>query len=146
MGNTVTSTPPAPPPPTTSNGCPKFQLKSLSSLPSKPKFRRSLKYVATIDFGTTHCSVAYVLFLNLLKNVPGVHLQPTLLALEGNTKRIPNCVLFNNEGELEYLGVRARERWANMDHQQRPGYYYFDHVKKLLQYDEVSFKFVHKVM
>ena len=139
MGNTAPPSRPAPP--TTSNGCQKFQLESssYSLLPGRSTFRRSLKYVATIYVGTTHCSVAYVLCLNLLKNVPGVHLQPTLLALEGINTKIPNCVLFNNEGQLEALGNCARERWFSMDHQLRSGYYYFDRVKKLLQYDKVSF-------
>lgn len=120
---------------TTSNGCVKAIRKPYSSLESK--FRASPRYLATIDFGTTHCSVAYLLRPDLAPNPSEV--TPNLLKLDdAGNKRIPSCILFDQKGNKIAVGYAARERFAAMDHKLRPEYFYFEHVKRFLQHEKVS--------
>lgn len=117
----------------TSNGCRKAERKEFNAV----DFRKCPQHVATIDFGTTHCSMAYLLHADQIANPDEV--TPTLVQLdeEGN-KRIPNCILFDNTGNCLAIGCDAREQYASMQDALRPDYYYFEHVKKSLQLEKVS--------
>ena len=118
----------------TSNGCPKAKRKPYTDLQSK--FRATPRYLATIDFGTTHCSVAYLSRPDLAPNPSEI--DPTLLKLDDSgNRRVPSCILFDNNGNKMAVGNSARERFAAMDHELRPRYLYFEHVKKLLQHEKV---------
>jgi len=95
------------------------------------------QFVTTIDFGTTHCSVAYVIRPDLEPNPSEV--DPIVLKLDkdGN-ERVPSCILFDCEGEKIAFGNEARERFGALEREQRPRYHYFEHVKKNLQHRKVT--------
>ena len=93
--------------------------------------------LATIDFGTTHCSVAYLIRPDLEPNPSEV--DPTVLTLDNaGNKRIPSCILFNPNGKKIAIGYEAREMYTVLDGQQRPQHHYFEHVKKNLQHEKVT--------
>ena len=94
------------------------------------------QFVATIDFGTTHCSVAYLLRPDLAE-VPS-EVVPTVLKLDtdGN-RRVPSCILFDPNGKKIAFGHEAREQFVALNRKLRPQFYYFEHVKKNLQHEEV---------
>lgn len=119
----------------TSNGCAKAKRKHYADLESK--FRSSPRYLATIDFGTTHCSVAYLLHSDKAPNPSEVN--PTLLKLDdAGNRRVPSCILFDQNGNKMVVGDAARERFAAIDHKLRPEYFYFEHVKRFLQHEKVD--------
>lgn len=119
----------------TSNGCLKAERKGYADLDSK--FRTTPRFIATIDFGTTHCSIAY-----LLRPDEAIDLSeadPTLLSLdEALNKRVPSCILFNPNGNRIAFGYEAREQFRHLNHKMRPKYHYFEHVKRQLQHDKVQ--------
>ena len=118
----------------TPNGCPKAQRKRYRDLESK--FRATPCYLATIDFGSTHCSVAYLLQADSSSNP--AEGDPTLLKLDDNDNtRVPSCILFNTKGEKIALGYEAREQFYSLDHEMKPQFYYFENVKKEMQHEEV---------
>ena len=99
-------------------------------------YRTTPQFITTIDFGTTHCSVAYLLRPDLESNPSEV--DPTVLTLDNaGNKRVPSCILFDPSGNKIAFGYEAREQFAALDHEERPQYYYFEHVKKNLQHDKV---------
>ena len=90
------------------------------------------RFLATIDFGTTHCSVAYLLRPDLSPNPSEV--DPTLLKLDNaGNRRVPSCILFDPNGRNIAFGNEAREQYADLNRDLRPLYYYFEHVKRNLQ-------------
>ena len=95
------------------------------------------KFVAAIDFGTTHCSVAY-----LIRPDPAPELSkvdPIILTLDNaGNKRIPSCILFDPSGKKIAFGNVARDQYAALDHGERPQHHYFEHVKKHLQHEKVT--------
>ena len=94
-------------------------------------------YLAAIDFGTTHCSVAYLIRPDKQPNPSEV--DPTVLTLdEDGNRRIPSYILFDEGGNKIAFGQEAREEYAALDHEERSLYHYFEHVKKKLQHDEVT--------
>ena len=94
------------------------------------------RFLATIDFGTTHCSVAYLLRPDKKPNPS--EFDPTLLTLdEDGNRRVPSYILFDASGKKIAFGKEAREQYADFDHEERPQYHYFEHVKKKLQHNEV---------
>ena len=100
------------------------------------------RFLATIDFGTTHCSVAYLLRPDKKTNPSEV--DPTLLTLdEDGNRRVPSYILFDAGGKKIAFGKEAREQYAEFDHEERPQYHYFEHVKKKLQHDEVHSNCLH---
>ena len=101
------------------------------------KFREKPKNIATIDFGTTHCSVAY----KLNADVAPEKEKPEILKLDESgplAVRVPSCIVFDSEGKRLYFGYQAREHYYRMDHAQRPNCIYFEHIKMKLQHDKVS--------
>ena len=89
------------------------------------------RFLATIDFGTTYCSVAYV-----------IRPDPFLLTLlkldNAGNRRVPSCILFDPSGRNIAFGHEAQEWYADLDLEERPQYPYFEHVKKHLQHEKVN--------
>ena len=112
---------------TTSNGC---QVAKL--VPRKDAgCRQPSDNIAAIDFGTTNCSVAYIL--------PGEMGErgPTVLPFDGTIYRVPTAVLFNKDGAVEAFGTTARKAYRNLDDEERLEWAYFEQIKMDLQHDEV---------
>ena len=81
------------------------------------------KFVATIDFGTTHCSVAYLIRPDLEPNPSEV--DPTILTLDNaGNKRAPSCILFDSSGNKIAFGYEARELYASYKQELRPHFHY----------------------
>ena len=113
----------------TSNGCHVAQRVTRKNAGC----RQPSNYIAAIDFGTTNCSVAYIL--------PGEMAEqgPTKLAFEGTINRVPTAVLFNEEGTVEAFGTTARKAYRNLEDVERLTWAYFEQIKMNLQHDEVIF-------
>ena len=95
------------------------------------------RLVTTIDFGTTHCSVAYLLRPDLAEKPSEVN--PTVLTLNNaGNRRVPSCILFDPDGNKIAFGYEARERFAALNSERRPKHHYFEHVKKNLQRKKVT--------
>ena len=96
------------------------------------------RFLTTIDFGTTHCSVAYLLHPDLTSNPSDV--DPILLQLDNaGNKRVPSCILFDPDGNKIAFGHEAREQFVALEREERPKHHYFEHVKKRLQHEKVTF-------
>lgn len=116
----------------TPNGIAKAERRRFADLALR--FRGNPEYcVATIDYGTTHCSVNYILY-------PGDDSKQTKTILvrldesKGEVNRVPNCILFNEFGKKIAFGYPAREKFAHgISDVQREKYFYFEHVKKTFQ-------------
>lgn len=87
--------------------------------------------VATIDYGTTHCSVEYTLY-------PGDNSKEKRLLVRidefRKLGRVPNCILFNHYGKLIQFGYEARESYPKLSDVQLKKFFYFEHVKKTFQH------------
>ena len=95
------------------------------------------RFVTTIDFGTTHCSVAYLLRPDLEPILSEV--DPTVLILDSAAnRRVPSCILFDRNGTKMAFGHEARKRYADQKPELKPQYHYFEHVKKHLQHEKVT--------
>ena len=94
------------------------------------------EYVTTIDFGTTHCSVAYLLRPDLEDEL----VDSTIVKLDNRrNRRVPSCILFNSNGNKIAFGYEAREQFATLKQEQRPQHHYFEHVKGHLQREKVTY-------
>ena len=125
----------------TSNGCDKAVRKGYTEL--EFKFRAKPRFIATIDFGTTHCSVAYLNRPDLASKPSEV--DPTLLSLdEQGNKRVPSCLLFDMNGKKVAFGYEAREHFTTLK-SRRFEHYYFEHVKRRLQQEKVILIFLWSV-
>ena len=115
-----------------SNECSKAGRKS------SVDFRETTpQFLTTIDFGTTHCSVAYLLPPNLEPTPSEV--DPTILELDDSgERRIPVYILFDNNGRKVAFGHEARDRYAALKAEIKPRYHYFEQVKKHLQHEKVT--------
>ena len=112
----------------TSNGC-----EVAERVPRKDAgCRQPSNSIAAIDFGTTNCSLAYIL--------PGEMPEqgPNMLPFEGTIYRVPTAILFNKNGAVEAFGVAARRIYRNLDDEERLEYAYFEQIKMDLQHDEVN--------
>ena len=95
------------------------------------------KFVTTIDFGTTNCSVAYLIRPDLARNPSEV--EPIVLKLDSSgNRRVPSCILFDPNGKKIAFGYEAREQFADLNRDQRPRHHYFEHVKQHLQNEKVA--------
>ena len=116
----------------TSNNCPVAKRVSRTDagcfLPSN--------YIAAIDFGTTNCSVAYILPGEMSEN------GPVMLPFDGTFYRVPTGILFNPLGKVKAFGTTARRAYGNLDDEERLEYAFFEHMKMNLQHEEVSLNFV----
>ena len=111
----------------TSNGC-----KVAERVPREDAgCRQPSNSIAAIDFGTTNCSLAYIL--------PGEMTEqgPNMLPFEGTIYRVPTAILFNKNGAVEAFGVAARRIYRNLDDEELLEYAYFEQIKMDLQHDEV---------
>ena len=116
-----------------SNECSKAGRKS------SVDFRETTsQFLTTIDFGTTHCSVAYLLPPDRLEPTPS-EVDPTILKLDDSgERRIPGYILFDNNGRKVAFGHEARDRYAALKVEIKPQYHYFEQVKKHLQHEKVT--------
>ena len=111
----------------TSNGC-----KVAERVPRKDAgCRPPSNYIAAIDFGTTNCSVAYILPGDLGEQ------GPVMLPFDGTIYRVPTAILFNTDGTVDSFGIIARKAYRNLDDEERLECAYFEHIKMDLQHDEV---------
>ena len=96
------------------------------------------KFLTSIDFGTTHCSVAYLIRPDL-EPIPSEFVEPVVLKLDNTgNRRVPSCILFDPDGNKIAFGEEARDQYSALGRAKRPQYRYFEHVKKELQHDEVT--------
>jgi len=112
------------------NGTFKAQRRRFADLDRK--FRGDPEFcVATIDYGTTHCSVDYTLY-------PGDSSKEKRILIRldefKDVVRVPNCILFNHYGKKLAFGYQAREKYARLSDEQRKKFFYFEHVKKTFQH------------
>ena len=115
------------------NGCPRAKRMDHSI----HRFRTKPINIATIDFGTTHCSVTYQLNVDKLANGGE---KPEILTLDDKgdrNVRVPSCILFDQSGHRVAFGYQAREQYYAMDHVLRPEFIYFEHVKMKLHHEKV---------
>ena len=95
------------------------------------------RFLTTIDFGTTHCSVAYLLRPDMAANPSEV--DPIVLELDNTgNKRVASCILFDPNGKKIAFGNEAREQFVALNREKRPQHHYFEHVKQHLQHKEVN--------
>ena len=103
----------------------------------RKEFRNTPKFLATIDFGTTHCSVAYLLRPDQAPNPSEV--DPTLLKLDNaGNRRVPSCILFDSNGKMKAFGHEARDQFTALERKLKPDHHYFEHVKRHLQHEKVT--------
>ena len=103
----------------------------------RKEFRNTPRFLATIDFGTTNCSVAYLIRPDLARNPSEA--DPNVLKLDNSgNRRVPSCILFDSSGEKLAFGHEARDRFTAVEHKLKPKYHYFEHVKKHLQHEQVT--------
>lgn len=115
------------------NGCSKDGRQGHVETSTTPRF------LSTIDFGTTHCSVAYLLRPDLHVSPNPSEVDPTVLKLgNARNRRVPNCILFDPNGRNIAFGHEAREQYADINRDRRPLYHYFEHVKRDLRHEEVT--------
>ena len=93
-------------------------------------FSRS-EYIAAIDFGTTNCSLAYILSGKMSEN------GPKLLQFDGTVYRVMSASLFNPEGSMIALGETARTAYKNVGDEERLKHAYFEQIKMDLQHEDV---------
>lgn len=123
----------------TPNGILKAERRRFADLDLR--FRGNPEYcVATIDYGTTHCSANYILY-------PGDDNKQTKTILvrldesKSEVNRVPNCILFNDFGKKIDFGYQARKRFAKtISDVQREKFFYFEHVKKTFQHKVSTLK------
>ena len=94
--------------------------------------------IAAIDFGTTSCSVAYV--------VRGSS-SPNLLNLSNGDpftgRRVPNDILISAEGEVVEFGRNAYLKYHSLSSQEKSKLHFFHRIKMTLYYKEVSLSTQH---
>lgn len=112
---------------TTSNGCSVAKRVSRTN----EGWRQPSPNIAAIDFGTTNCSLAYVL--------PGkmpAH-GPNMLPFHGTVYRVPTAILFNKDGSVKAFGATARKKYRSLQGEELLEHAYFEQIKMNLQHDEV---------
>ena len=92
-------------------------------------FRETTGYIAAIDFGTTNCSVAYILKGDK---------QFMKLTLDGSHTRVPNAILIERgSNKVNSFGYRAQERFTRIKNKPK-NLIYFERMKMILYRTEVS--------
>ena len=113
----------------TSNGCSVARRVARGTA----GFRQPSDNIAAIDFGTTNCSLAYIL--------PGEMTEhgPNMLPFDGTFYRVPTAILFRKNGAVKAFGVTARKTYGNLGDEERLECAYFEQIKMDLQHDEVRY-------
>ena len=111
----------------TSNGC----EVAKHVLRRDVKCRQLPTNIAAIDFGTTNCSLAYIIAGELTNG------GPNLLPLDGTEYRVPTAILFRKDGTLKAFGHTARKLYRNLEDEERLQCAFFEQIKMDLQQDEV---------
>ena len=108
------------------NGVPKARVVRRS----EAGFRPAPEYVAAIDFGTTHCSVAYT-----LKGIKDILEFP----LNGHHVRVPNAILIDREtNTVVAFGYSAQSRFSQLRYRSQKSYIFFERMKMILHRTPVS--------
>lgn len=105
-------------------------------IPREDAGYRPPRNVAAIDFGTTNCSLAYIITGRSESSAPK---NPNLLSFDGVFYRIPTAVLFGKNGSVTHFGETAREMYSNQDEEDQLECAYFEQIKMNLQQDEVGY-------
>ena len=85
--------------------------------------------IVAIDFGTTHCSVAYCM--------AGSN-SVSLLPLDTNRNcRVPCSILIDGDFTVKAFGHHARKAYSALPADKKKTHYYFKELKMQLQHDEV---------
>ena len=119
------------------NGCVGFTRKPATGLVRS--FRTNPKNIAAIDFGTTNCSLMYL--LNVPQLTEEAKKQPIRLKLDtsGFSVRVPNCALFDIMGKVVAFGHSAQRRYyKNIKPGEIKSYNFFQKIKMKLQHDKVK--------
>ena len=96
---------------------------------------KASKNIASIDFGTKNCSLAYITVSDKLEITRGIPKLP----LNGTYLRVPTAILFNPQGRVESFGHDARMLYGNLEDSEREEYVYFEEIKMNLHQDQVYF-------
>lgn len=115
----------------TANGC-----KLATRIPREDAGYRPPQNVAAIDFGTTNCSLAYIIAGGFESSAPK---KPNMLCFDGAFYRVPTAVLFNKDGAVTDFGINAFEAYSNQDEDEQSECAYFEQIKMDLQNDEVVY-------
>ena len=91
--------------------------------------RATGRNIAAIDFGTTHCSLAYC-----MAGSQSISLLP--LDTNGNC-RIPSSILIDDDHKIKAFGHRARHAYSALSAEKKKTHYYFKEMKMELQHGEV---------
>lgn len=99
--------------------------------------------VAAIDFGTTHCSIAYT---------TAAADETSSLKLNDYYTRVPTAILFKKGKEISHdgsgvgvectidsFGYNAQDKYQRLKRRENANYLYFERMKMRLQHDKVSF-------
>ena len=124
------------------NGTHGFVQKPAAGLVKQ--FRSNPKNVAAIDFGTTNCSLMYL--LNVPQLTKETMKQPIRLKLDtsGYSVRVPNCALFDEAGNMVAFGLSAQRRYYNnLKKDEIKKFYFFQKIKMKLQHDKVDASLSH---
>lgn len=123
---------------TRQNGCRRFECRSTNDL-ARP-FRSRPQNVAAIDFGTTNCSLMYLLSVDIVQDPSKA--QPVRLKFDGQY-RVPNCAFFDAGRTMKAFGLRAQRQYhKNTKRDELKSVYFFQKIKMHLQHDRVS-QFIH---
>ena len=117
------------------NGCVGFTRKPAEGLVRS--FRTNPQNIAAIDFGTTNCSLMYLLNVPLSEKAKK---QPIRLKLDssGYSVRVPNCALFDLTGNMVAFGHSAQRRYYKIIKDETKRYHFFQKIKMKLQHDKVN--------
>ena len=90
--------------------------------------------IAAIDFGTTNCSVAYI--VPVPDEMPDS--GPEMLTFDGTHYRVPTAILFDSDGVVDTFGTTARRNYASLEDDDKLECAFFEQIKMDLQHEEVS--------
>ena len=104
--------------------------KPFLRMQKKTKTVRPVSNVAAIDFGTTYCTLAYII----------EDQEPTMVNFEYTYPRVPTSLLLkrNDDGtvEVKCFGYEARREYTRTRPKSQHRYIYFDRVKMNLKEEE----------
>jgi hypothetical protein len=101
-------------------------------LKDKTRCRAAGDNIAAIDFGTSHCSLAYT--------TVGYEDGVNTLRLNGTDERVMNAMLlkkYARECDVVEFGQNARKVYSKLRPDEKASHVYFEHIKMNLQRDEV---------
>ena len=102
------------------------------------KYRGKPKHLATVDFGTSHCSLAYLLNVDIIDDPANIDpVCVTFLCGPVHKSRVSTSALFDSDGDLVYFGESAIAMYKQFVKSGKEGYHFFHHIKSAFQRDKV---------